>query len=298
MMAACPMLQSMDHVASGSQLEIRLSADIKLLSIQSFLQYLYEGFMMVTEDNYRDIEKIGRLLQVDSVIKCCADFCKTLTEKTRSLSSRDQYPYSFCDMIEFRHVRSSELQKTMSESHVKRSNDMPGYDNSVKRSKSRHNSGLTTITTTSNLLNQSKTHPNGNIVQDSLELIQTEPADTGGVRHSIGVGVISHSERNKETSVIVPKGDCNDPAATAVMSSPPCTTAPCPSLNTMSRTLSSSLPNSPVRGQSRGLCSSAEPTSNTKNDGPRDLSDRTMVIASYQADSCEPNKCKGSEEHR
>lgn len=140
MMAACPMLQSMDHAASGSKLEIRLSPDIKQQSIQSFLQYLYEGFMMVTEDNYKDIEKIGRLLQVDSVIKCCADFCKSLAVGRRSLSNADQYRYTFCDMIEFRHVRSSDLQRTISENQVKRSHDVHGHclDNGVKRT--RHSS--------------------------------------------------------------------------------------------------------------------------------------------------------------
>lgn len=218
MMAACPMLQSMDHAASGSKLEIRLSPDIKQQSIQSFLQYLYEGFMMVTEDNYKDIEKIGRLLQVDSVIKCCADFCKSLAVGRRSLSNADQYRYTFCDMIEFRHVRSSDLQRTISENQAKRSHDVHGHclDNGVKRT--RHSSSPIK-SSNRNLPNQADNVLDGKILQDSLEFVQVEPADSGGSHQSVRVGVVSHCENNPETSVVIPTGDCCDtPCGSTVVS--------------------------------------------------------------------------------
>ena len=66
------MLQSMENSIIGSQLEVRLAADIKQEAIDTFLHYLYEGFMMLTDENYADVEKIARILQVDSIIQCCA----------------------------------------------------------------------------------------------------------------------------------------------------------------------------------------------------------------------------------
>ena len=72
------MLKSMECASVGSHLEVRLASDIRQESVHIFLQYLYEGFMMLTEENYKEIEKIGRILQVDSVIKCCADFYESL----------------------------------------------------------------------------------------------------------------------------------------------------------------------------------------------------------------------------
>ncbi|XP_078333271.1 uncharacterized protein LOC111118864 isoform X3 [Crassostrea virginica] len=124
LVAACPMLQSMDNASMGSHLEVRLASDIKQDSINTFLQYLYEGFMMLTEENCRDVEKIARLLQVDSVIKCCADFQKCLNAATGTPVSMDsQYKYTSYDMLEFRHVRSSGLQKSV---NMKRMSNYPG----------------------------------------------------------------------------------------------------------------------------------------------------------------------------
>lgn len=123
LVAACPMLQSMDNASMGSHLEVRLAADIKQDSINTFLQYLYEGFMMLTEENCRDVEKIARLLQVDSVIKCCADFLKCLNGATGAPMPMDsQYKYTSYDMLEFRHVRSSGLQKSV---NMKRMSNFP-----------------------------------------------------------------------------------------------------------------------------------------------------------------------------
>lgn len=117
------MLQSMDNASMGSHLEVRLAADIKQDSINTFLQYLYEGFMMLTEENCRDVEKIARLLQVDSVIKCCADFQKCLNVATGTPVPMDsQYKYTSYDMLEFRHVRSSGLQKSV---NMKRMSNFP-----------------------------------------------------------------------------------------------------------------------------------------------------------------------------
>ena len=119
LVAACPMLQSMENAAAGSHLEIRLAADIKQDSINTFLQYLYEGFMTLNEDNYKDIEKISRLLQVENAIKCCADFIKCING-----SSANQYRYNYPDQLEFKHVRTTELQRVQDRLQ-KRSTDRP-----------------------------------------------------------------------------------------------------------------------------------------------------------------------------
>ncbi|XP_033753459.1 zinc finger protein 653-like isoform X13 [Pecten maximus] len=125
LVAACPMLQSMENAAAGSHLEVRLAADIKQESVNTFLQYLYEGFMMLTEENVRDVEKVARLLQVDSVIKCVADFYKCMHAKTGIAFPGTQYKYNFNDLIEFRHVRVTDLQKTVHDGAGKRMSDFP-----------------------------------------------------------------------------------------------------------------------------------------------------------------------------
>ncbi|XP_052065405.1 uncharacterized protein LOC127705183 isoform X11 [Mytilus californianus] len=121
LVAACPMLQSMDNASVGSHLEVRLAADIKQEAVNSFLQYLYEGFMMLSEENCKDVEKVARLLQVDSVTKCCIDFYNCLQKKTGvPVYSNTQYKYSSADLLEFRHVRTTDLQKTLHERMMKR----------------------------------------------------------------------------------------------------------------------------------------------------------------------------------
>ncbi|KAL3841449.1 hypothetical protein ACJMK2_019598 [Sinanodonta woodiana] len=124
LMAACPMLQSMDGATVGSQLEIKLAADIFKDSVKTFLQYLYDGFMMLTEDNVKDVEKIARLLQVENVIKCCADFYKTLERVTGGSNfSSSQYKYSFQDQLEFKHVRATDIHRAMQNGSEKRPAD-------------------------------------------------------------------------------------------------------------------------------------------------------------------------------
>ncbi|KAK3102106.1 hypothetical protein FSP39_008855 [Pinctada imbricata] len=124
MIAACPMLQHMENAAVGSHLEVRMSADIKQESVITFLQYLYEGFMKLTEDNCRDVEKIGKLLHVDSVVKCCADFYKCMSSKT-GIHSYDGSKFDSHDNTDFKHVRFTDMEKTLQESALKRSADMP-----------------------------------------------------------------------------------------------------------------------------------------------------------------------------
>ncbi|KAJ8299051.1 hypothetical protein KUTeg_023111 [Tegillarca granosa] len=236
LVAACPMLQSMNDATSGSHLEVRLAADIKQDSINTFLQYLYEGFMMLTEENVQDVEKVARLLQVDSIIKCCADFHKCIQKKTGTSSS--QYKYTFNDLVEFRHVRVSDLQKTMQERMTKRSAEMsrPGSPGN-KRPRMHHQGGA------DDTVSMSRGYYSGGgggggppdpwdrvpqlgsgmsragrqaepgvieIMEESIELLQTDPSDKGGRGSrsdpksvkSVSISVASQLNSNTDLRVV------------------------------------------------------------------------------------------------
>ncbi|XP_061182946.1 myoneurin-like isoform X2 [Saccostrea echinata] len=234
LVAACPMLQSMENAAVGSHLEVRLAADIKQESIQTFLQYLYEGFMMLTEQNCRDVEKIARLLQVDNVIKCCADFNKCLSSKTGHMSANDQYKYTFHDMVEFKHVRSSEMQKTVQERTTKRTSDFPqppSPGNKRQRTQDMHADDAASMASSYSHVapdpwdrvpklgmpfhargGQGSQQPGViDIVEDSLELIQTDPPDSSGDRSnkdqrlsqkSVSIAVASKISNNTNLQIV------------------------------------------------------------------------------------------------
>lgn len=119
------MFKFMESVFVGFYLEIRLVFDIKEEFINIFLQYLYEGCMVLIEDNYKDIEKIGRILQVDSVIKCCLDFYKCF-------NFFFQYKYDYYDYVEFKYVRQTDMLK-FSEKFNKRVTDFKIIGYSGKR---------------------------------------------------------------------------------------------------------------------------------------------------------------------
>lgn len=233
LVAACPMLQSMENAAVGSHLEVRLAADIKQESIQTFLQYLYEGFMMLTEQNCRDVEKIARLLQVDSVIKCCADFNKCLGTKTGQMSANDQYKYTFHDMIEFKHVRSSEMQKTVQEKTVKRTADYPrppSPGSKRQRTQDMHADDTSSMASSyghmapdpwdrvpklgmpfhTRVGQSSQQAGVVDMLEDSLELIETDPPDSSGGRagkdqrsSQKGVSIAVASQVNSSTDLQV-----------------------------------------------------------------------------------------------
>nr|XP_022323729.1 uncharacterized protein LOC111124802 isoform X3 [Crassostrea virginica] len=231
LVAACPMLQSMEKSSIGSHLEVRLASDITTDSINTFLQYLYEGFMMLTEENCREVEKIARLLQVDSIIKCCADFTKCVSLKTGAGNfGGEQYRYTFHDMIEFRHVRSSELQKTVQDKMKRPAADFlragspkrPRHfrmgspsDISViadrlsmaqsyaQQEKTNHSSALTASQRPNN--NSQKAVYPVEVVEDSIELLQTEvnpETNTVNVDEAVSVGISSHIDSSANLQVI------------------------------------------------------------------------------------------------
>jgi hypothetical protein len=225
------MLQSMENAAVGSHLEVRLAADIKQDSVQTFLQYLYEGFMMLTEQNCRDVEKIARLLQVDNVIKCCADFNKCLNTKTGQMSANDQYKYTFHDMVEFKHVRSSEMQKTVPERSTKRISDFPrppSPGSKRQRTQDMHTDDAASMSSSYGHVAPDPWdrvpklgmpfHARGGqgsqqlgVVEDSLELIQTDPPDSSGGRatkdqrssqKSVSIAVASQLSNNTDLQIV------------------------------------------------------------------------------------------------
>lgn len=122
------MLQIMENVIFGFYLEVRLVLDISQEFVNIFLQYLYEGYMILIEENCSEVEKIVRLLQVDSIIKCCVDFNKIINKLVGV-----QFWYSFQDQIDFKYMRVLDLFKKQ-ERFIKRSNEMYRFFSfSVKR---------------------------------------------------------------------------------------------------------------------------------------------------------------------
>ncbi|XP_078332310.1 uncharacterized protein LOC144625423 isoform X18 [Crassostrea virginica] len=231
LIAACPMLQHLENASLGSHLEVRMAADIKQSSVISFLRYLYEGFMTLTEENCRDIEKMGKLLQVEGVVKCCSDFYKCLSDNTGiKMASGPQM--NFQDSVEFRHVRTSDFQKLVQDSGVKRSVDSAspsgkrprihraddrssmshGY-NSEPFERGRGGSGADVV----------------EIIEDSLEVVHKEPAlrDSDGwpkeselppIRTSQSISVASSqmsANSNDIQIVSVEEGDSRTRASTS-----------------------------------------------------------------------------------
>ncbi|XP_033753424.1 uncharacterized protein LOC117336857 isoform X14 [Pecten maximus] len=253
LIAACPMLQSMENASAGSHLEVRLAADIKQESVNTFLQYLYEGFMMLTEENVRDVEKVARLLQVDGVIKCCADFYKSLKVKTGvTIQPGHNYKYSFQDLVEFRHVRASDIIKSTQDRITKRASEFsrPGSPGgkrqrmymhpgspSVDRADDHHSMSDSYKTSHltpdpwervprlgSGMGRQGAAGRNSQpgvieIVEDSLEIVQTEPLNKDPnkpsdlrqtVQKSVAISIASQITDNTDLRVINITGSNRD----------------------------------------------------------------------------------------
>ncbi|KAK3101400.1 hypothetical protein FSP39_003274 [Pinctada imbricata] len=195
LVAACPMLHSMKNASTGSNLEVRLASDISQEAVNTFLQYLYEGFMMLTEANCKDVEKIARVLQVDNVLKCCSDFYKCL-------HAGNGYEYNFHDNVEFRHVRASDLLKVHERS--KRAGETMRADSpGTKRMRSfrtgsadqswqtDHGAGMSSADPWDRVPREGLMSSRGSqpgiidMVEDSVEIVHTEPlSDSGGKSNS------------------------------------------------------------------------------------------------------------------
>ncbi|XP_048727818.2 zinc finger and BTB domain-containing protein 18-like isoform X8 [Ostrea edulis] len=178
LIAACPMLQHLENASLGSHLEVRMASDIKQSSVISFLHYLYEGFMTLTEENCRDIEKMGKLLQVESVVKCCSDFYKCFSEKTGvKLGSAPQM--NFQDSVEFRHVRTSDFQKLTQDAGLKRSVDSASPSGKRPRIQRADDRASMSHGYNSEPFERGRGSTAADvveIVEDSLEVVHKEPA--------------------------------------------------------------------------------------------------------------------------
>ncbi|KAJ8298943.1 hypothetical protein KUTeg_023003 [Tegillarca granosa] len=242
LVAACPMLQSMENASVGDHLEVRLAAEIKQDSVNTFLQYLYEGFMMLTEENVRDVEKVARLLQVESIVTCCSDFDKCMRSKMGMLPPGANYKYNFHDQVEFRHVRTTDLQKTVQERMMKRAAEMsrpssPGHkrqrmhrpssppvdvsslsDHRFSSDRISHVGSTGGPSSRSGYVDHSSMPGVVEIAEDTLELVHTEAPDGGTgpgrghdqpvVKKSVSVSVASQINRNRELKVVNVTGDC------------------------------------------------------------------------------------------
>lgn len=189
---------------------------------------------MLTEENCREVEKIARLLQVDSVIKCCADFSKCISLKTGTGNfNNEQYRYTFHDMIEFRHVRSSDLQKTVQDKMKRPATDFlrAGSPNAkrpkhfrmgspsdisviadrlsmaqsyAQQEKVNHSSALTPSQRQNSNFQKQPVYP-VEIVEDSIELVQTEvnpETNTVNVDEAVSVGITSQIDNSSDLQVI------------------------------------------------------------------------------------------------
>ncbi|VDI07807.1 Hypothetical predicted protein [Mytilus galloprovincialis] len=110
LVASCAILQSHDNVATGTVLEVTLPSDIPQKAVYMFLEFLYQGHMILSEENVEAIEKIARLLHAGDVLKCCYDFAKTIKSDT----NRQQEKFSFHELVSVNHIRSTCFIKSVS----------------------------------------------------------------------------------------------------------------------------------------------------------------------------------------
>lgn len=239
------MLQTMENATSGSHLEVRLASDIRQESVNTFLQYLYEGYMILTEDNSSDVEKIARLLQVDSVTKCCADFNKCMNKGAGA-----QFRYSFHDQTDFKHMRVSDLFRKHERS-VKRHGDMHRPSSPGVKRQRMHSSSSPKIHDTSSMaesygatsdpwdrvprLGSGFQGPGVvDIREDGFELVQTEPPkkDSTGIQEpvkvqtSVSLSVSSQHNHSSDLRVVNVTGDSGPPLTERVGKSSPAAPPP------------------------------------------------------------------------
>ncbi|XP_052687935.1 uncharacterized protein LOC128166641 isoform X6 [Crassostrea angulata] len=131
--ASCPKLQSMEAYSFGSLLEIRVDSDITKESVMAFLQYLYEGYLMLTEENYCHVEKLAHSMHIDSIISYCKDFNQSI------LSSRSDI-HETTDQADFKHVRTTNLLRVLDSSQKRLHESSVNRDSSkrLKQSSSNH----------------------------------------------------------------------------------------------------------------------------------------------------------------
>lgn len=239
LVAACPMLQTMENAAIGSHLEVRLSPEIKQESVQTFLKYLYEGFMMLTGENYKDVEKIAKILQVESIVRCCVDFSKCLSEKTGVPCEKR---FGLSENSDSVYVRSSDLLKV--QETVKRHSEeetvspegerkrqkinrptppppllLPMHNLANNERVSSHGIDMSRVSDTDRLMeaeylpqviqSSRSSTSEAEIIKDSLEIVHREPPDPNNinqpeppVQQTMGLSVASKIPSDRNTQIV------------------------------------------------------------------------------------------------
>ena len=149
-----------------------MASDIKQESVNTFLQYIYEGYMMLTEENCRDIEKMAKLLQVDTVVKCCVDFYKCLTTKTGVHHGGTNFNFKQNSDIE--HVKSGNIHKTVLEYAKKRGGENESVESSDYVSGSKRQRISQNV---QGSRNQNFMQDGSGYKQECLEVVHNDPAE-------------------------------------------------------------------------------------------------------------------------
>ena len=68
------------NIRDGAELEVNLPSGINDEALATFVAFLYDGVLNLTEYNYKDIERVGNLLKVEKVQRYCREFANSLAE--------------------------------------------------------------------------------------------------------------------------------------------------------------------------------------------------------------------------
>lgn len=149
-----PILQTIKNATSKSHLKIRLTSNINQKSINTFLQYLYENYIILTKKNYNEIKKITKLLQINNITKYYTNFNKTINKSTNA-----QFRYNFQNQTNFKHIKISNLFKKQKKSTKKNNKIHRPLNPNIKKQKI-HTSSNPKIHDTNNITKNYNTTTN------------------------------------------------------------------------------------------------------------------------------------------
>ncbi|XP_029642638.1 uncharacterized protein LOC115217157 isoform X1 [Octopus sinensis] len=84
------------NIRDGAELEVNLPSGINDEALATFVAFLYDGVLNLTEYNYKDIERVANLLKVEKVQRYCREFSSSLAEYKLHL----QLPITMPSLIE------------------------------------------------------------------------------------------------------------------------------------------------------------------------------------------------------
>ena len=169
--------------------------------------------MKLTEKNYKEIQKIGKLLQVDGITKCCADFAKCLQTKTDT-HVHGSSDFDIQEQPEFKFVRATDLEQSFHPGDRGQMMEYSQGSNKRARIDDRYCFGQDYHDLCDTNQGKQSSEPQTiEILDDGLEVINMEPAekDKDGwpvesnlppIEHRMGVGVSSQSGYESDLRVI------------------------------------------------------------------------------------------------